>query len=59
MTRLLTYIFVLSLLVGCANSTAFDASLFTESLYSPSHASGFEIRGCKEGNSSLIVVKNP
>ena len=59
MTRLLTYIFALSLLVGCGTTTAFDASLFTESLYTPTHASGFEIRGCREGNASLIVVKNP
>lgn len=50
---------MLVLLAGCGSSTAFDASLFTESRYTPTHASGFEIRGCKEANSTLIVVKNP
>ena len=59
MIRLITYIFILSLFVGCDNSTAFDTSLFTESVYTPTHAAGFEIRGCEDGNSTLIVVKNP
>lgn len=59
MIRLITYIFILSLFVGCDNPTAFDTSLFTESVYTPTHAAGFEIRGCEDGNSTLIVVKNP
>ena len=59
MKRILSFIFALSLLAGCGSTTAFDASRFTETLYTPTHASGFEIRGCKESNATLIVVKNP
>ena len=59
MRRILSFVFALSLLVSCGTTTAIDASLFTETLYTPTHASGFEIRGCEEGNSTLIVVKNP
>lgn len=60
MKNIFTYIFTLILLVGCTGGgTPFDHTLFSEVIYSPTHATGFEIRGCEEGNSTLIVVKNP
>lgn len=60
MKNIFTYIFTLTLLAGCAGGgVPFDHTLFSEVIYSPTHATGFEIRGCEEGNSTLIVVKNP
>ena len=60
MKNIFTYIFTLILLAGCAGGgVPFDHTLFSEVIYSPTHATGFEIRGCEEGNSTLIVVKNP
>ena len=60
MKNIFTYIFTLTLLAGCAGGgVPFDHTLFSEEIYSPTHATGFEIRGCEEGNSTLIVVKNP
>lgn len=60
MNRIVTYLLALAICMGCAaNTTPFDAALFTEVIYTPKHASGFEIRGCKEDNSTLITVKNP
>jgi iron complex transport system substrate-binding protein len=60
MKNIFTYIFTLTLLAGCAGGgVPFDHTLFSEVIYSPTHATGFEIRGCEKGNSTLIVVKNP
>lgn len=60
MKNIFTYIFTLTLLAGCAGGgVPFDHTLFSEVIYSPTHATGFEIRSCEEGNSTLIVVKNP
>lgn len=60
MKNIFTYIFTLTLLAGCAGGgVPFDHTLFSEVIYSPTHATGFEIRDCEEGNSTLIVVKNP
>ena len=60
MKNIFTYIFTLILLAGCAGGgVPFDHTLFSEVIYSPTHATGFEIRGCEEVNSTLIVVKNP
>ena len=60
MKNIFTYIFTLTLLAGCVGGgVPFDHTLFSEVIYSPTHATGFEIRGCEEGNSTLIVVKNP
>lgn len=60
MKNIFTYIFTLTLLAGCAGGgVPFDHTLFSEVIYSPTHATGFEIRGCEERNSTLIVVKNP
>ena len=60
MKNIFTYIFTLILLAGCAGGgVPFDHTLFSEVIYSPTHATGFEIRGCEEGNSTLIVVKDP
>ena len=60
MKNIFTYILSLILLASCTQGGApFDHALFSEVIYSPTHAAGFEIRGCEEGNSTLIVVKNP
>ena len=60
MKKIFSYIFSLILLASCAEGGApFDHALFSEMLYAPTHATGFEIRGSEEGNSTLIVVKNP
>lgn len=60
MKNIFTYIFTLTLLAGCVGGgVPFDHTLFSEVIYSPTHATGFEIRGCEERNSTLIVVKNP
>ncbi len=59
MVRIFTYIISLALLMGCSSGAPFDVALFTEEIYTPTYASGFEIRGCKDGKSTLIVVKNP
>ena len=60
MKNIFTYIFTLILLAGCAGGgVPFDHTIFSEAIYSPTHATGFEKRGCEEGNSTLIVVKNP
>lgn len=60
MSRITTYILAILLIVSCSKGASpFDASLFTEKLYTPDYASGFEIRGCEQEKATLIVVKNP
>lgn len=61
MTRtILIYIFTLITFAGCNRSTTpFNAELFSHNIYTPTHASGFEIRGCEGSNSTLIMVRNP
>ena len=44
---------------GCESGERFDASLFTQVLYTPQYASGFEIRATADGEASLIVCNNP
>lgn len=44
---------------GCESGERFDSSLFTQVLYAPQYASGFEIRTTADGKSSLIVCRNP
>lgn len=44
---------------GCESGERFDASLFTQVLYAPQYASGFEIRATADGKASLIVCRNP
>ena len=48
-----------ALLCGCAGPSATLPDDFTTPLYSPSHASGFEIRGNGRDASSLITIRNP
>lgn len=47
-------------LAGCAGGGAtFNAGSFSELLYRPQYAAGFEILSTAEGDARLIVVKNP
>ncbi len=56
-----SYILLLmvALCVGCSSGEQFDSSLFTQELYSPQYASGFEIRATADGTATLIVCHNP
>ena len=61
MKRLFPLILLLLALcvAGCESGERFDSSLFTQVLYAPQYASGFEIRATADGKSSLIVCRNP
>ena len=61
MRRLFPLILLLLALcvAGCESGERFDTSLFTQVLYTPQYASGFEIRATADGKSSLIVCRNP
>ena len=56
-----SYILLLmvALCVGCSSGEQFDSTLFTQELYSPQYASGFEIRATEDGTATLIVCRNP
>lgn len=48
------------LLVGCnAGRESFDVSRFTEEVYTPTYAKGFNIRHSAEDGATLITVQNP
>lgn len=47
------------LLTSCGNKKASDMTDFSETIYKPEYASGFDIRGAKGRQSSLITVQNP
>lgn len=48
------------LLVGCnAGRESFDVSRFTEEVYTPIYAKGFNIRHSAEDGATLITVQNP
>lgn len=59
MKQLLAIIFSAILLGGCANRTSFDVAAFDEVVYTPQHATGFEIRRNAESGATLITVSNP
>lgn len=62
MRSLFRHIFLVFVLciAGCAGGGAtFNAGSFSELLYRPQYAAGFEILSTAEGDARLIVVKNP
>lgn len=61
MKRFYSYILPLmvALCIGCSSGEQFDSSLFTQQLYTPQYASGFEIRATEDGKATLIVCHNP
>ncbi len=44
---------------GCSGAQTVDTSLFSEELYVPSYAAGFEILGAAQAQSSLLRVTRP
>lgn len=60
MKRLLKFLVPLlaALAAACGSQTA-DLKDFTQTLYAPSHASGFEIVGAEGRQSTLLKVFNP
>ena len=48
-----------ALLCGCAGSSSLLPGDFSESIYTPSHASGFEIRATDRCASTLVTIRNP
>lgn len=56
---LLTLALAAALVSGCSGSAEHSLSDFTTSVYTPSYASGFDIRGTEKDASTLITVRNP
>lgn len=54
----LTALLICALIVACGHKGS-DLSDFNKKLYSPAHASGYEILGAEGSNSSLIVTHTP
>ncbi|WP_418425326.1 ABC transporter substrate-binding protein [Alistipes sp.] len=48
-----------ALAVGCSGPAKHVLSDFTTEVYTPSHASGFDIRGTEDGASTLITIRKP
>ena len=48
-----------ALAVGCSGPAKHVLSDFTTDVYTPSHASGFDIRGTDKGASTLVSIRNP
>lgn len=48
-----------TLATGCSGSAERNLSDFTTTVYSPTYASGFDIRGTEKDASTLITVHNP
>ncbi|MBR4853926.1 MAG: ABC transporter substrate-binding protein [Alistipes sp.] len=60
MKRLFTYLTLLLMMVSCGGATTqFDASLFDEVLYAPTHATGFKILHSEQTGATLITVSDP
>ncbi|MFR9592301.1 MAG: ABC transporter substrate-binding protein [Rikenellaceae bacterium] len=56
---LIFYTFVVLLCVSCGGANSVDLSIFTRKIYTPTYASGFEILGSSEGESTLIKISSP
>ena len=56
---LLTLALATALLSGCSGSAERNLSDFTTSVYTPTYASGFDIRGTQKDASTLITVRTP
>lgn len=52
-------LFLLLVAAGCTGPTAHSVTDFTEKVYTPRYASGFDIRGMRHGASTLLTVRNP
>ncbi len=50
---------LLSVFVGCTSASKDEVSIFSEELYTPKFASGFEIVKAEEGESSLLRITKP
>lgn len=48
-----------ALAVGCSGPAKHALSDFTTEVYTPFHASGFDIRGTEDGASTLITIRKP
>ena len=60
MKRLFTYLILLLFAASCGGATTqFDASLFDEVLYTPTHATGFRILHSEQMGATLITVSDP
>ena len=59
MRKLIIYICSLLALGACAGGSVFDESAFSEVVYQPKHAEGFDIRYCESSGATLISVRNP
>lgn len=58
MKRVFTYILSL-LLFACQSYSPFDESIFTEVVYTPRYATGFDIRSHADSEAILITSRNP
>ena len=58
MYRVVIYLIAL-LFAGCSQSENLDLSIFTQTLYEPTHAQGFSIKGDNDGKATLITIKDP
>ena len=45
--------------IGCGGPAEHTLSDFTTDVYTPAHASGFDIRGTHEDASTLVTIRNP
>ena len=59
MQKIIIYICSLLVLGSCAGGRNFDATAFSEVVYQPKHAEGFDIRYCESSGATLISVRNP
>ena len=53
------FVILLCLLAACTHHTPLDVDIFNEVVYSPSHATGFEIRRHGESGATLIISTDP